>query len=54
MELQNRNVKSGGGEDNWDWGSPVSSPTTTTITGGSSGGNAFREEMRRQRSGKAV
>ena len=49
MELQNRN--SGlTGEDNWDWGSPVSSPTTV----GGRNSNAFREEIQRQRSGKKV
>ncbi|KAL6717645.1 hypothetical protein ACLMJK_005560 [Lecanora helva] len=48
MELQNRN--SGlTGEDNWDWGSPVSSPTSA---GGGRGSNAFRDEIQRQRSGK--
>ncbi|KAL9126437.1 MAG: hypothetical protein Q9217_004508 [Psora testacea] len=36
VELQDR----GGSADNWDWGSPTTSPT--------SGGNAFREEIGRQ------
>lgn len=43
VELQNRNR---GGDDNWDWGSPVSSPT-----GGGRESNAFREEISRQRGG---
>ena len=59
MELQNRAgagaaggaAGGGSGGDNWDWGSPVSSPTNTTITGGRDS-NAFRDEIQRQRSGK--
>ena len=49
VELKDRN-KGYTGEsaaDNWDWGSPVSSPATT-----SGGGNAFRDEIQRQRSGR--
>lgn len=46
MELQDRN-KGLTGEDNWDWGSPVSSPTT-----GGRNSNAFRDEMQRQKSGR--
>lgn len=44
VELQDRN----GGGDSWDWGSPVSSPTTA----GGRNSNAFREEMQRQKSGR--
>ena len=44
VELQNRN---GSGNDSWDWGSPDGSPTRA---GG--GGNAFRDEISRQRSGR--
>ena len=47
VELQNRNRGSTGGDDNWDWGSPVSSPTT-----GGSGSNAFRDELGRQRNSR--
>ncbi len=50
VELQERN-RGLTGEDNWDWGSPVSSPTTATA---GKGDNAFREEMKRQRGGKGV
>lgn len=46
VELQERN-RGLTGEDNWDWGSPVSSPTA-----GGGGGNAFREEVQRQRGGR--
>lgn len=46
MELQDRS-KGLTGEDNWDWGSPVSSPTT-----GGRNSNAFRDEMQRQKSGR--
>lgn len=46
VELQERN-RGLTGEDNWDWGSPVSSPTA-----GGRGSNAFREEVQRQRSGR--
>ena len=45
VELQDRN-KGLTGEDNWDWGSPVSSPTSAR------GSNAFRDEINRQRSGR--
>ncbi|MCJ1278587.1 hypothetical protein MMC21_006404 [Puttea exsequens] len=41
MELQDRGGAAGG--DSWDWGSPVSSPTS-----GSRRSNAFREEIDRQ------
>ena len=49
VELRDRNRGLTGEtpEDNWDWGSPVSSPTSA---GG--GGNAFRDEIQRQRSGR--
>ena len=49
VELRDRNRGLTGEtpEDNWDWGSPVSSPTTA---GGH--GNAFRDEIQRQRSGR--
>ena len=40
MELQDREQ----GGDNWDWGSPTTSPTK--------GGNAFREEIGRQQTRK--
>lgn len=46
MELQDRN-KGLTGEDNWDWGSPVSSPTTAGRNS-----NAFRDELERQKSGR--
>lgn len=46
MELQDRS-RGLTGEDNWDWGSPVSSPTTGERTS-----NAFRDEMQRQRSAR--
>ncbi|KAL9065646.1 MAG: hypothetical protein Q9161_008090 [Pseudevernia consocians] len=47
VELKDRNKGLTGEspEDNWEWGSPVSSPTTA---GGA--GNAFRDEIQRQRS----
>ncbi|CAF9922099.1 hypothetical protein IMSHALPRED_005335 [Imshaugia aleurites] len=47
VELKDRNKGLTGEspEDNWDWGSPVSSPTSA---GGVS--NAFRDEIQRQRS----
>lgn len=44
VELQDRNR---GGDDSWDWGSPVSSPTS-----GDRGSNVFRDEIGRQRSGR--
>ena len=44
VELQNRNRGANGQDDNWDWGSQPSSPTT-----GGKGSNAFREELGRQR-----
>ena len=49
VELKDRTkgVKGESSEDSWDWGSPVSSPTSA---GG--GGNAFRDEIQRQRSGR--
>lgn len=49
VELKDRNKGLTGEapDDNWDWGSPVSSPTSV---GGA--GNAFREEIQRQRSGR--
>ena len=46
VELQDRN-KAYAGDDNWDWGSPVSSPTR-----GGSGGNVFRDEVGRQKVGR--
>ncbi len=48
MELQDRG-RGLTGEDNWDWGSPVGSPTV-----GGGGGNAFRDEMQRQKGGRGV
>lgn len=49
VELKDRNQGLTGesSQDNWDWGSPVSSPTSA---GGA--GNAFRDEIQRQRSGR--
>lgn len=49
VELKDRNKGLTGEspEDNWDWGSPVSSPSNA---GGA--GNAFRDEIQRQRSGR--
>ena len=49
VELKDRNKGLTGEapEDNWEWGSPVSSPTSI---GGA--GNAFRDEIQRQRSGR--
>ena len=46
VELQDRN-KAYAGDDNWEWGSPVSSPTR-----GGTGGNVFREEVGRQKVGR--
>lgn len=48
VELKDRNRGPSGesAQDNWDWGSPVSSPTSA------GGGNAFRDEIQRQRSGR--
>ena len=46
MELQDRN-KGLTGEDNWDWGSPVTSPVSAGRQS-----NAFRDEINRQRSGR--
>lgn len=46
VELQERN-RDMTGEDNWEWGSPVSSPTS-----GERGSNAFRDEISRQRGGR--
>ena len=48
MELKDRNrgLTGEAPEDNWDWSSPVSSPSA----GG--GANAFRDEIQRQRSGR--
>ena len=49
MELKDRN-KGLTGEapaDNWDWNSPVGSPSD-----GAGGGNAFRDEIQRQRGGR--
>ena len=46
VELQDRN-KAYAGDDNWDWGSPVSSPTR-----GGPGGNVFRDEVGRQKIGR--
>lgn len=43
VELQDRNRV---GDDNWDWGSPVSSPSS-----GDRGSNVFRDEIGRQRGG---
>lgn len=47
VELKDRTKGPSGesAEDNWDWGSPVSSPA-----GASGAGNAFRDEIQRQRS----
>lgn len=45
VELQDRGRKAQG-EDNWDWGSEVGSPVR------GSSGNAFREELGRQRGGR--
>ncbi|CAD6590933.1 MAG: hypothetical protein ASARMPRED_005110 [Alectoria sarmentosa] len=49
VELKDRNKGLTGESpgDNWDWGSPVGSPTSA---GGA--GNAFRDEIQRQRSGR--
>ena len=47
VELRDRN-RGATPEDSWDWGSPVSSPRGNA--GG--GGNAFRDEIQRQRSGR--
>lgn len=49
VELKDRNKGLTGEspEDNWDWGSPVGSPSSV---GGA--GNAFRDEIQRQRSGR--
>lgn len=47
VELQDRN-KGLTGEDNWGWGSPVSSPTSARHS------NAFRDEISRQQTGKAM
>lgn len=46
VELQDRN-KAYAGDDNWDWGSPVSSPTR-----GGTAGNVFRDEVGRQKVGR--
>lgn len=47
LKDRNRGLTGESPEDNWDWGSPVSSPSTA---GGA--GNAFRDEIQRQRSGR--
>lgn len=46
VELQDRN-KAYAGDDNWDWGTPVSSPTR-----GGMGSNVFRDEVGRQKVGR--
>lgn len=53
VELRDRNRGLTGEtpEDNWEWGSPVSSPTSAG-GGAGGGGNAFRDEIQRQRSGR--
>ncbi|KAL9135319.1 MAG: hypothetical protein Q9175_003495 [Cornicularia normoerica] len=47
LKDRDRGLTGESAEDNWDWGSPVSSPTNA---GGAS--NAFRDEIQRQRSGR--
>lgn len=50
VELKDRNKEPTGtsSEDNWDWESPVTSPTNA----GGGASNAFRDEIQRQRSGR--